>query len=167
MLIIRHSGLPFGTPHETWALQVPIRERHVPPLVTPPKGGARLVPALGRWSGSPGWLVSDPIRGLDRVAVARGIGGLCDSTARWRSKVLANGACPPPRSALALSNSLTNEPRSRGRNPPPRSRQARSHRPLGAASRWLRPHPLRQHGAAPPPRASQGGAKPRPKMPTG
>ena len=41
---------------------VPIRERHVPPLVTPPKGGARLVPALGRWSGSPGWLVSDPIR---------------------------------------------------------------------------------------------------------
>ena len=29
---------------------------------TPPKGGARLVPALGRWSGSPGWLVSDPIR---------------------------------------------------------------------------------------------------------
>ena len=26
------------------------------------KGRARLVPALGRWSGSPGWLVSDPIR---------------------------------------------------------------------------------------------------------
>ena len=27
------------------------------------KGGARLAPAFGRRSGTPGWLVSDPIRG--------------------------------------------------------------------------------------------------------
>jgi hypothetical protein len=33
-------------------------------LVTSAKGGARLVPALGRWSGSPGWLVSDPQHAL-------------------------------------------------------------------------------------------------------